>query len=72
MSRSIFKLTVASGCQGIFSNLLSHTGVQEYFQIEGAEGDEGVEVDKGAKGAEGDEGSEGAEGAERDEMDAGD
>ena len=32
--KSIFKLNVARGCPGVFSNLMSHGGVQEYFQIE--------------------------------------
>ena len=31
VSKSIFKLTVAGGCPGVFSNSLSHAGVQEYF-----------------------------------------
>ena len=34
VSRIIFKLTVARGCQGLFSNSLTHAGVQEYFQID--------------------------------------
>ena len=34
VSRSIFKLTVPRGCPGVFSNSLSHAGVQEYFQID--------------------------------------
>ena len=33
MSRSIFKMTVACGCPGVYSNWLSHAVVQEYFQI---------------------------------------
>ena len=33
MSRIIFKLTVARGGPGLFSNSLLHAGVQEYFQI---------------------------------------
>ena len=33
-SRSIFKLTVARGCPGAFSNLMLHAGVKEYFRIE--------------------------------------
>ena len=27
-------MTIVRGCTGIFSNLLSHAGVQEYFQVE--------------------------------------
>ena len=34
VSRSIFKLTVARGCSEVFSNSLSHAGVQDYFQID--------------------------------------
>ena len=34
MSRSIFKLTVAHRCPEVFSNSLSHAGVQDYFQID--------------------------------------
>ena len=33
MSRIIFKLTVARGGPGLFSNSLSHAGVREYFLI---------------------------------------
>ena len=34
VSRSISKFNVARGGQGVFSNCMSHVGVQEYFQIE--------------------------------------
>ena len=34
VSKSIFKLTVARRGPGLFSNWLSHAGVQEYFQID--------------------------------------
>ena len=34
VSMIIFKLTVARGSPGLFSNWLSHEGVQEYFQID--------------------------------------
>ena len=33
-SRIIFKLPVASGGQGLFSNWMSHAGVKEYFLID--------------------------------------
>ena len=33
MSRIIFKLTVTRGGPGLFSNLLSHTVMQDYFLI---------------------------------------
>ena len=49
---------MARGCPGIFSNWLSHTGVQEYFQIEGAEGDEEDEDDEDDEDDEGDEGAD--------------